>query len=88
MCRNVSLYNIGEQALKSHNAGKKHITVVTQTEKTDSVTDFFTVKCGATLRASSSVSLGESSIPLVCDTEDTKIQEVWQHIEILLQNLP
>ena len=48
---------MGEKALKSHAAGKKHITVVTQTQKTDSVADFFTVKCGATPGASSSAGL-------------------------------
>ena len=72
-----------EQVLKSHTAGRKHITFVAQTQKTDSVTDFFTVKYGATPGASSSASLGEPSTPLVCDTEDTKFQEVWQHIGIL-----
>ena len=70
--KSFSLSNIGEQALKSHAAGKKHITVVNQTQKTDSVTDFFTVKCGMTPGASSSVSLGEPFTPLVCETEDTK----------------
>ena len=30
---------MGEQALRSHAAGKKHITVVNQTQKTDPVTD-------------------------------------------------
>ena len=74
---------MGKQALKRHTAGKKHIIFVTQTQKTDSITDFFTVKCGATSGASSSASLGEPSTPLVCDTEDTKIQEMWQHIGIL-----
>ena len=74
---------MGEQASKKHAAGKKHITVVTQTQRTDLVTYFFMVKCGATPAASSQASLGEPSIPLVCDTEDTKIQEVWQHIGIL-----
>ena len=73
-----------EQTLKRHAAGKKDITVVSQTQKKlDSVTDFFIVKCGATPGASSSASLGELSMPLVSDTEDTKIQEVWQHIGIL-----
>ena len=48
----------------------------------------FIVKCGATPEASSSASLGEPSTPFVCDTKDTKIQGVWQHIEILSQNLP
>ena len=62
-----SLSNMGKQTLKSYAAGMKHIIVMTQTQKTDSVTDFFTVKCGATPGASSSASLGE---PLVCDTED------------------
>ena len=62
---------MGEQALKSHAAGKKCITVVTQIQKTDTVTDFFTVKYGSTPGASSSASLGELSTPLVCDTEDT-----------------
>ena len=66
--KTFSLSHMGEQALKSHAAGKKHITVVTQTQKTESVTDFFTVKCGATPGAS----LGEPSTPLVCYTEDTK----------------
>ena len=61
---------MGEQAFKSHSAGKKHITLVTQIQKTDSVTDFFTMKC-ATPGTSSSASLGEPSTPLVCDTEDT-----------------
>ena len=78
-----SLSNMGQQALKSHGTGKKHKTVVTQTHETDSVADFFTVKCCATLGASSSASIGEPSTPLVCDTEDTKIKEVWQHIGIL-----
>ena len=67
-----SLTNMGEQALKSHTAGKKHITVVTQTQKTDSITGFFTVKCGATSQASSSGSHGEPSTPLVCDTDRYK----------------
>ena len=71
--KTFSLSNMGNQALKSHGAGKKHITVMTQTQKTDSVTDFFTVKCGATPGASSSASLGEPSTALVCETEDTKI---------------
>ena len=61
----------------------RNITVVTKTQKTDSVTDFFTVKCGTTPAASTSASLGEPSKQLVCDTEHTKIQEVWQHIGIL-----
>ena len=60
---------MGEQALKSHAAGNKHITAVTQIQTTNSVTDFFTVKCGATPGVSSSASLGEPSTPLVCDTE-------------------
>ena len=89
--KTVSLFNIGQQALKSHAAGKKkHIIFVTQTHKTDSVTGFFThktdsvtgfftVKCGVKPGASSSASLGKPSTPLVCDTEDTKIQEEWQH---------
>ena len=50
----------------------RNITVVTQTQKTDLVTDFFTVKCGGTPRASISASRGEPATPLVCDTEDTK----------------
>ena len=65
------LSDMGEQALKSHAAVKKHFTAVTQTQKNDPVTDFFTVKCGVTPGSSSSVSLGEASTPLVCDTEDT-----------------
>ena len=65
------LLNMEEQALKSHVARKKHITVVTETQRTDSVRDFFTVKCGATHVASSSESLGEPSTPSFCDTEDT-----------------
>ena len=69
--KTFSLSNMGEQALRSDAAGMKHITVVTQTQKTDSVTDFFTVKCGATPGASNSASLGEPTTPLVCDTEDT-----------------
>ena len=87
MCKKFSLSNMGEQALKSHAAGKKHITVVTQTQKIDSVPGFFTVKCGTIPGASSSASLREASTPLACDTEDTKIQEVWQHIGILCQIL-
>ena len=74
---------MGEQALKSHAAGKKLITVVTPTQKTDSVTVFVKVKYGATPEASSSASLGEPLSPLVCDAEDTKIQELWQHMGIL-----
>ena len=62
---------MGEQALKSHAVGTKHVTVVTQPQKTDSVTDFFTVKCGTTPGASSSANLGEPSSSLVSDTEDT-----------------
>ena len=83
--KTFSLPNMGELALKSYAAGKEHITVVTQMKKTDSVTDFFKVKCGATSGESNSASLGEPSTPLVCDTEDTKkkIQEVWQHMGIL-----
>ena len=81
--KTFSLTYMGEQAFKSHTIRKKHITVVTQTQKTDSVTDFFTVNCGATPGASSSASLGELPTSLVCDTEDTKIEEVWQHIGIL-----
>ena len=69
-----SLPNMGEEALKSHTAGKKDFIVVTQTQKTDSVTDYFMVKCGATPGASSSASLEEPSTPLVCDTKDTKTQ--------------
>ena len=63
--KTFSLSEIGEQASKSHAAGKNHITVVTQTQKTDTVTNFFTVKCGATSNTSSSASLGEPSTPLV-----------------------
>ena len=69
--KTFSLSNMGEQALKRNAAGKKCITVVTQTQKTDSVANFFTVKCGATPGGSSSASLREPSAPLVCDTEDT-----------------
>ena len=65
------LSNMGEQALKYHAVGTKHITTVTQTQKTGSVTDFFTVKCGATPGASRSASFEEPSTPLVCDTKDT-----------------
>ena len=74
---------MGKQALKSNAVGKKHITVVTQTQNTDSVTGLFMVKCGAIPGTSSSASLGEPLTPLVCDTKDTKIQEVWQYIGIL-----
>ena len=58
--KTFSLSSMGEQALQSHPAGNKHITVVNQTQKTDSVTDF-SVKCGVTPKASSSASLGEAS---------------------------
>ena len=44
---------------------------MTCTQKTESITDFFTVKYGATSGTSSSVNLGEPSTQLVCDTEDT-----------------
>ena len=71
VCKNFSLSNKGEQVLKSHAAGKKLVTVVTQTQKTDSITGFFTIKCGDTPGVSSSESLGELSTPLVCDVEDT-----------------
>ena len=57
-------------SLKKPRCRKKHITVVTQTQKTDSVTDFFTVMCGAMPGTSSSASLGEPSTPLVSDAED------------------
>ena len=70
MCKNICTVQWGEQALKSHFSGRKYITVVTQTQKIDSVTDFFTVKCGATPGASSSANIDEPSTPLVCDTED------------------
>ena len=66
--KSFSLSNMGQQSLKSHAAGKKHIPVVTKTQKTYPVTDFFTVKCGATHGASSSGSLGEPSTPLLHDT--------------------
>ena len=71
MLKTFSLSNMGGQALKSHAAGKKHITVGTKTQKTDSVTDFFTVEYCATPGASSSASLAEPSTPFVCDTEET-----------------
>ena len=47
------------------------------------------VKCSAICGTSSSASLGEPSIPLVCDTEDTKKDSgnVVTHIWILWQNL-
>ena len=44
-----SLSNMGEQALKRHATGKKHITFMAQTQKNDPVIDFFTVKCGTHL---------------------------------------
>ena len=60
MCKMFSLFTVQHgRALKSHAAKRKHITVVTQGQKTDSVTDFFTVKCGTTPGASSSASLGK-----------------------------
>ena len=70
--KTFSLSNMGEQALNHHAAGKKHITVVTQTQKTDLVTNSFAIKYGATPGTSSSASLGEPSTPLVCDTVVTK----------------
>ena len=83
MCKKVFTVQYWRASLKNHTAVKKHITVVTQTQETDLVTDFFTVKCGTTPGASSSASLREPSTLLVCDTEDAKIQEVLQHIGIL-----
>ena len=79
--KTFSLSNMGEQALKSHAVGKKHITVVTQTQKTDSVTDFFTVKIGVTPGAFSSAKVVHHPHHLsVILKIQTKIQEVWQHI--------
>ena len=69
--KTFSLSNMGEQALKSHAAGKKQIIVVTQTQKTSSVTDLFTVKYAVTIGTSSSGSLGKLSTPFICDAEGT-----------------
>ena len=74
--KTFSLSNMGAQALKIHTAVKKDSTVMTKTQKTSSVSDFSTVKYDTTPGTSCSASLGEPSTLLVCDTEDTSIQEV------------
>ena len=69
-----------DQALKSHAAGKKHITVVTQAQETDSVTDFFQSNVVPHLEHLVQQALGNHphhwSVILKIQTQ---IQVVWQH---------